>query len=260
MYSFHRLTLTAAIGLAGGSWAQIPPTSFGFPSAANELTVQYASSNVTPGIHFGIDVPNPMPTVQYAPTTATTNTTTTYVLLMVDPDASTPENPTSRFILHWLQPNMTADSSGVLTNTTPAVASYRRPGPPVMSNPHRYIQYLFSQPAGFVIPESFSGFNDTNRSMFNVTNFISEAGLAAPVAANYFLCTNQTGIPANFIAAPDGTYPSVSSSATSGPSATGGSAATSSGPTSATYTGAAGMVGGSAFGIVVAAGVAVLAI
>ena len=64
--------------------------------------------------------------------------------------------------------------------------------PPNYSTAHRYIQYLFAQPAGFKIPAPFAGYSAANRSNFNITKFIDAAGLGKPVAANYFLCSNQT--------------------------------------------------------------------
>ena len=129
--------------------------------------------------------------------------------MMVDPDASTPQNPTSRFLLHWMAPNLTAGPSatGILSNTTPAVVDYMRPMPPSYSDPHRYILYAFQQPSNFSVPESFRGFSATNRTHFNVTQFIAEAGLQQPAAANYFFCQDKAGTPPDFTATAGASFP-----------------------------------------------------
>ena len=127
---------------------------------------------------------------------------------MVDPDASTPQQPTRRFILHWMGGNFTADpSTGVFSNSTPAVVDYARPMPPPTSDPHRYILYAFQQPAAFAVPEAFSGFSAQNRTNFNLTSFISAAMLMDPAAANYYFVQNKTGTPPDFTASAGGEYP-----------------------------------------------------
>ena len=57
------------------------------------------------------------------------------------------------------------------------------------------------------IPEQFAGFSATNRSHFNLTQFISAANLGQPAAANYFFLQNKTGTPAMFTAPAGSSYP-----------------------------------------------------
>lgn len=156
--------------------------------------------------------------------------------MMVDPDASTPQNPTERFILHWLQPNMMPSNSTSmnfpgkpLMNTSAAAVPYARPMPPPTSDAHRYILYAFEQPSNFTVPAAFSGYSAMNRTRFNLTEFISAANLGSPAAANYFFCSNKTNVPQDFIALPGGAYAGGNGGAiTDGPSgpatSTGGSA------------------------------------
>lgn len=168
-----------------------------------------------------------------------------YILFMLDPDASYPQSPTNRWIIHYWQEGV-SKSGTTLQNTTAPIASYRNPAPPTNSSAHRYIQYLFQQPANFQIPAAYSGYNSANRTMFPFERFVADAGLTAPVAANYFYCSNQTVVPDNFVAPPGGEYPggngAMITQGLSG-SATGTSmaSATSAG-SPATYTGAAGVV------------------
>ena len=67
-----------------------------------------------------------------------------------------------------------------------------RPSPANTSPAHRYIALLFAQPANFTVPAAFQGYSATNRTLFNVTNFATQARLGAPVEANYFLVANTT--------------------------------------------------------------------
>lgn len=148
------------------------------------------------------------------------NYTGQYLILMVDPDASTPENPTRRFILHWLAPNATqADGTDGLRQITPPsssatgvadLVSYQPPTPGNTSSAHRYIIYAFQQPASFVFPSSFSGFGSgagQTRAGFNVSGFIEAAGLGRPAAAEYFYVSRKSEVPGGFVALAGGTYP-----------------------------------------------------
>lgn len=140
---------------------------------------------------------------------------------MVDPDASTPENPTRRFILHWLAPNTTqrditdnTPQRGLRSLTPPSGASvadlvpYNPPTPGNTSSAHRYILYAFAQPANFALPAAFANFSGgANRANFNVTGFMAAAGLSRPMAAEYFYVNRQSNVPGNFIALAGGSYP-----------------------------------------------------
>lgn len=152
---------------------------------------------------------------------------------MVDPDASTPENPTRRFILHWLAANVTQSSSPTNNGTTttspssralspPSTAggggatdlvSYRPPMPPETSSAHRYILYAFQQPANFSVPAAFAarltpgGGAEPNRTNFELEDFMSAARLGRPAAAEYFYVSRQAQVPGTFVALAGGQYP-----------------------------------------------------
>ena len=182
---------------------------------------------------------------------------------MVDPDAPSPDNPTRRFILHWLATNVsqtdTAKSPQTgrqLSNVTVNAVPYNPPQPPTTSSAHRYILYAFQQPDDFVIPAAYSGFSATNRTNFNLTGFIEAASLGRPAAGEYFYATRQDSVPPDFIALPGGEYPggngnaifvgssgsATQSASSSEPSSTSGGSAESgskSGPASTTASTAA---------------------
>lgn len=199
----------------------IPPESFGFPSAPNDtmLTVTFPQGmngqplTVQEAALYGVNPPDSEPTIALntAMYSSLASYNGQYIIMMVDPDASTPQNPSSRFIIHWLAPNMMQgpENNGMrtLTSNTTAKVPYAQPMPPPTSDPHRYIQYAFRQPSNFSIPTAFQRFNENTRSMFNLTQFISSTGLGSPAAANYFFCSNATDVPATFIGQPEGTFP-----------------------------------------------------
>ncbi|KAK5047173.1 hypothetical protein LTR84_007116 [Exophiala bonariae] len=199
----------------------IPPPDFGFPEAPNhtELSITYRDNGNTIVVQeadlFGVGIADeePIVAVETANYESISSYNGSYVLLMVDPDARFPENPTLRFILHWLQTNVTAgpvgaDGTSPLINNTAARVPYRGPGPPTNSSAHRYIFYAFQQHDNFTFPAAFESFNATNRAMFNLTAFLDESNLGqVPAAAQYFFASNMTGVPQDFSAAAGGTFP-----------------------------------------------------
>lgn len=74
----------------------------------------------------------------------------TYMVICLDLDAPFPSfNPLSP-ILHWLQPGLKlSGTEGALECGEPWVVNYAPPGPPPISSPHRYVYFLYEQPAGF---------------------------------------------------------------------------------------------------------------
>ncbi|MCJ1313777.1 hypothetical protein MMC25_007457 [Agyrium rufum] len=235
MYS-SKISVGAAalLSIAQLAHSQTPP---GFsPSTSNTLSLTFGSISITPGLQIGIDVPvNP-------PTFSTPNAlpSQTYLLTIVDPDASTPQNPTVAQFLHYLGPNIVFPTNSTAVATAAPIAPYVQPSPPVYSDPHRYIALLFAQPANFTVPADFAGYSAANRTLFNIAAFAAEAGLGAPLEANYFLVSNMTGSLGAGVDA-NTTVPVASGTA----SATGVGSATATGSPIPSFTGAA-VVGKSA--------------
>ncbi|KAF8802181.1 PEBP-like protein [Phlegmacium glaucopus] len=106
-----------------------------------------------------------------------------FVVAAVDPDAPTPQNPTSAQIRHFLGGNFFHDFPFLLRNTTPAISNFRQPTPPAGSDPHRYVFLLFNQPDNFndqtlVTPA-------TPVSLFNISEFASAVGLGEPIGGTF---------------------------------------------------------------------------
>lgn len=153
---------------------------------------------------------------------AGTPTDGTYLVIMLDLDVPRGGSTT---LLHWLQTDFTLSPNRVVTPTSSANtsstpgASYIGPNPPP-GNPHRYVLWMFAQPADFAIPESFGNINppasSADRIGFNLTEFVAVAELDEPLAANYFTVVNSSSATtASSTARPS----SVSVSATSRPPA-----------------------------------------
>jgi len=133
-----------------------------------------------------------------------------FVIATVDPDAPTPQDPTSAQIRHFLGGNFTPDRSGLLSNSTPAISEFRQPTPPAGSDAHRYeisdytipfpplvefaiIRYiflLFEQPRGF---NSQTVVNTTSPVQnFDIAAFASAVGLGDPIAGSFMLVAPDT--------------------------------------------------------------------
>jgi hypothetical protein len=143
----------------------------------------------------------------FAPTSGPVTANAIYIAFMIDLDVpldSSAPNATRRTLLHWFQPNLvsstntTSPADILISNniTTPQGAPYIQPSPTVGSGPHRYTLLLFTQPKDFTIPSAFLNIsppsNSSERIGFNITEFISQAGLDSPVAGNYFQVLNGT--------------------------------------------------------------------
>lgn len=206
------------LSVAGTALAQTPP--FFEPSAADRLLATYDQNNTdsfffVPGGVFAVNATQDAPQI-YLPANRTTlgpptnsSLPATYLILMVDPDAPSPQNTSRGEILHWLQSgarlsrstqtqtaNDTAISLLSASNTgTEAIVPYQGPAPSSVG-PHRYIVLVFRQPDGpanFSLPADYEARRGgQNRSLFNATDFVQKANLGEPVAATFFLAGSQT--------------------------------------------------------------------
>lgn len=97
-------------------------------------------------------------------------------------------------ILHWIQPGFQAksDASGqqILETQVPFVANYIGPAPPPPSGPHRYIFFIYEQPADFdgskYAPADGKPLGNMGRIRYDLTAFEKKAGLGDILASSYF--------------------------------------------------------------------------
>lgn len=104
-------------------------------------------------------------------------------------------------ILHWVQPGLKSSNSqtGELTSSSPHLANYIPPGPPPMSDWHRYVFLLYEQPQDFEeklgkgvglglgLSKGGGEMPRTQRMRCDVEGFLEMLGVGEVVAVNYFL-------------------------------------------------------------------------
>ncbi|KAJ7625383.1 PEBP-like protein [Mycena polygramma] len=107
-----------------------------------------------------------------------------FVVAAVDPDAPTPQAPTSAQIRHFLGGNF-VNQGGLLVNSTPAVSEFRQPTPPAGSDAHRYTFLLFKQSPEFATQTLVNA--STSVSLFNISQFAAAVDLGNPIAGTFML-------------------------------------------------------------------------
>ncbi|KAJ4750165.1 Flowering locus T [Rhynchospora pubera] len=105
-----------------------------------------------------------------------------YTLIMVDPDAPNPSNPTLKEYLHWLVADIPATTDASFGRE---MVCYESPQP--HSGIHRMVFALFKQ----IRRQTVSA--PVVRSKFNSMDFAMEHNLGAPVAAAFFNCQREGG-------------------------------------------------------------------
>ena len=79
-------------------------------------------------------------------------------LLIVDPDAHYPDNPTEKYIIHNL-----------VINTNENIFKYKSPNPPLDSPPHRYFILVYRQPNIIKLDEPIN-----QRNKFDLNAFVKK--------------------------------------------------------------------------------------
>ena len=120
------------------------------------------------------------------------DTSKTYLVICIDTDAPFPSFGFLSPMLHWIQPNVKVSKAGDLDLSAPFIANYIFPAPPPGSGPHRYIFYLYEQPAGFkaenFTPADGKEVGNMARIRFNLEAWTKAANLGRLAAFNYFTC------------------------------------------------------------------------
>lgn len=149
-------------------------------TAQAELTVSFADTPIEDGVFL---TPEEAATAPNVSIEAVSGSAAYYTLLVLDPDAPDPANPTRRSILHWLVTNIPASSGDISEGTV--VSEWRGPNPP--SGTHRYVFLLYEQPTEELLqvpaPESIAN--------FSARDFSAEYELGEPIAVTYFTSAKQ---------------------------------------------------------------------
>ncbi|KQK18033.1 protein FLOWERING LOCUS T [Brachypodium distachyon] len=105
-----------------------------------------------------------------------------YTLVMMDPDAPNPSNPTLREYLHWMVTDVPASTNDSFGRE---IVTYESPNPTM--GIHRMVLVLYQQLGRGTV------FAPQVRHNFNSRSFARRFNLGKPVAAIYFNCQRPTG-------------------------------------------------------------------
>ncbi|KAM3192199.1 hypothetical protein ACQJBY_069428 [Aegilops geniculata] len=105
-----------------------------------------------------------------------------YTLVLVNPDAPNPSNPTLREYLHWMVTDVPASTNDSFGRE---VVPYESPSPTM--GIHRIVIVMYQQLGRGTV------FAPQVRQNFNSRNFARRFNLGQPVAAMYFNCQRTTG-------------------------------------------------------------------
>lgn len=116
--------------LVPGSAASLIPTGF---TPTTQLGVSFNGRPVELGNLFRASECKAPPAISFGAEADSSNANSSYLLLLVDPDAPTPDDPKFAFWRHWvlpgLQPAGGAAAAATATETKPALTEYLGPGP-----------------------------------------------------------------------------------------------------------------------------------
>ncbi|BBN02086.1 protein MpMFT [Marchantia polymorpha subsp. ruderalis] len=144
-----------------------------------ELTVKYAARQVSNGCELKPSAVAESPLVQVIDRN---EPNALFTLVVTDPDAPSPSEPSAKEFLHWL---VTDIPSGADASAGRQILPYEEPKPPI--GIHRYVFAVFKQqqPLPLIAPST--------RKKFNTKGFAQQFGLGKPAAAVYFNSQKETG-------------------------------------------------------------------
>ncbi|XP_054792196.1 protein MOTHER of FT and TFL1-like [Prosopis cineraria] len=149
-----------------------------------KLTVQFGSKQVMSGCEIKPSLAADRPRVRLMSPSNNNNASNLYTLVMVDPDAPSPSEPTFREWLHWIVVDIPEGSDATQGKE---VVSYVGPSPRM--GIHRYVFVAFRQRGGSL--DGVEASLREERANFNTRHFSSKHGLALPVGAVYFNSQKQ---------------------------------------------------------------------
>ncbi|XP_051199491.1 protein MOTHER of FT and TFL1 homolog 1 [Lolium perenne] len=140
------------------------------------LSVRFGTKDLTNGCEIKPSLAAAAPMVQIAGRLGDL-----FTLVMTDPDAPSPSEPTMKEWLHWLVVNIPGGSD---PSQGQEVVPYMAPQPPL--GIHRYVLVLYQQKARVAAPAQGPGPDAEMRARFSTRAFAGRHDLGLPVAAMYF--------------------------------------------------------------------------
>jgi phosphatidylethanolamine-binding protein (PEBP) family uncharacterized protein len=150
------------------------------------LNISFPSKSPSNGSLVRVSDVATQPSITFSPTDSTSGPSSTFTLLLIDPDAPTPDDPKFAYWRHWVVTNIpTSSTSGSNSSAVQGdvkdgktVTPYLAPGPKDESGPHRYLFLLFKEPAGFGVEKGDVGGDEfVERRSFGAGEFAERFGL-----------------------------------------------------------------------------------
>ncbi|KAM6485991.1 phosphatidylethanolamine-binding protein [Trichoderma sp. SZMC 28011] len=160
--------------LVPGSAEALVPGDF---KPATRLSISFGGRDVELGNLFRVNEVKLAPFVSFDAEAGDSSGDASYMLLLVDPDAPTPDDPKFAFWRHWVLPGLKplAEADGVVAQTKQALTEYLAPGPKDDSQPHRYLFLLFREPHGLALTkEDVGGEEFVQRRSFDPVTFVKK--------------------------------------------------------------------------------------
>ncbi|KAG9249546.1 phosphatidylethanolamine-binding protein [Emericellopsis atlantica] len=178
----------AEAGLVPGPAASLVPEDF---SPSTQLAIKFGDRLIELGTFFRASECKAAPSVSFAPEANSTESST-YMLLLIDPDAPTPDDPKFAFWRHWVVSGLRPDAAPASNEGSPSVLTeFLGPGPKDESAPHRYLFLLFREPQSLSLAKDDVGGEEfVQRRSFDAAKFVSSNGLQL-VAVNWMLCAGD---------------------------------------------------------------------
>ncbi|KAI0383518.1 PEBP-like protein [Hypomontagnella monticulosa] len=180
----HAQALTSSLSaanLVSGPAAGLIPAFF---SPTTQLAVSFGSKAVELGTFFRAGECKQAPQILFPLEAAEPGAS--YLFILTDPDAPTPDDPKFAFWRHWVVGGLKPDGQGGSTLT-----EYLGPGPKDDSKPHRYLFLLYREPAGLALTkEDVGGEEFVQRRSFRPAEFAEKHGLRL-VGVNWMTCAGD---------------------------------------------------------------------
>ncbi|KAK4235116.1 phosphatidylethanolamine-binding protein [Achaetomium macrosporum] len=110
-----------------------------------------------------------------------------FTLMLIDPDAPTPDDPKFAYWRHWVvinislpfDPSVSESKPRCVTTTGRTLTQYLAPGPKDESGPHRYLFLVFQEPEQGLLLEKgdVGGEEFVQRRSFRAEEFVQKHGL-----------------------------------------------------------------------------------
>ncbi|KAF1923027.1 PEBP-like protein [Didymella exigua CBS 183.55] len=152
----------------------IIPASF---TPSYDLKVSFPSKTPSNGSLVRVSDVKDTPSVTFSAASDSASTQS-FTLLLIDPDAPTPDDPKFAYWRHWVVTNIPSNSGSGDVKGGKTITQYLAPGPKDESGPHRYLFLLFKEPQGFGVEKSDVGGEEfVDRRSFGAKDFVEKWGL-----------------------------------------------------------------------------------